>query len=103
MLTAPGQAPPKPGDGIWDEDTWHMAKSSEEAALETLMWTWGEFYDIGVDDGLWWSRRRDGKGGTETASSPEHLRNQLVTDYFALPIRHASPPTSKATTSQDTP
>jgi hypothetical protein len=69
-----------------DEDTWDLPLPGERAALEALAWNWGTAYEIGIDDGEWWYRRRDGKGGRETASAPDTLHNMIVTDYDALPV-----------------
>jgi hypothetical protein len=78
--------------GESDDDTWEMpALSGEQAALEALCWHWGEVYEIGVDDGQWWYRRRDGKGGTETAITPDELRTQIITDYTIMPVPRPVP------------
>jgi hypothetical protein len=79
MLTTPSQPPPggtfdpacpgragQPGDDAWDIP--HLP--GEQAALEALEFNWGDAYDIGVDDGQGWYRRRDNRGGTETANTP---------------------------------
>jgi hypothetical protein len=70
-----------------------MALPGQQAALEALRWNWDEAYHIGCDEGLWWYRRRDGKGATETATTPDHLHTQIITDYFTFPVnREALPP-----------
>jgi hypothetical protein len=69
-----------------DDDTWVPALPGQQAALEALQWNWGQAYKIGVDDGEWWYRRRDGKGGRETASTPDVLRAMIVTDYDTWPV-----------------
>lgn len=81
--------PALPIDGEWpDDDTCdNPAPCGEQAAVEALRCTWGEAYDIGAEEGLWWFRRKDGVGGTETAASPDLLLAQLVIDYGALPVR----------------
>lgn len=95
MVTSSG--PPTPGDytdpacpGRADEpgdDTCGIpVLPGQQAALEALQWHWGNAYEIGVDDGQWWYRRRDGKGGTETAGTPDDLRNQIVIDYTCYPV-----------------
>lgn len=101
MLTTPGQPTP---DGNADpadarcrdqssDDAWDMpALPGERAALEALQWNWGEAYDIGCDDGQWWFRRKDGNSATETASTPDELRNQIVLDYSLCPVRREPPP-----------
>jgi hypothetical protein len=68
------------------DDTWDMPLPGERAALEALRFNWGTAYEIGVDDGQWWYRRRDGLGGRQTATTPEDLRNMIVTDYGAFPV-----------------
>jgi hypothetical protein len=91
-MTTP-QAPTvqQPGDDTWD----NPGLPAERAVLEALQWHWGEVYHIGVDDGQWWFRRRDGKGGTETATTPDQLRTQMSIDYFTFPVnRDALPPIS---------
>ena len=55
--------------------------------MEALRCTWGEAYEVGVDGGLWWFRRKDGIGGIETATSPDGLLAQIVTDHDVLPVR----------------
>jgi hypothetical protein len=101
MLTTPGQSATggnaDPADpvcrGQADDNAWDMpALPGERAALEALQWNWGEAYHIGCDDGQWWFRRKDGKGATETASTPDELRNQIVLDYSLLPVHRESPP-----------
>jgi hypothetical protein len=62
------------------------ALPGQQAALEALQWHWGEVYHIGVDDGQWWYQRKDGKGGTETASTPDALRSMIITDYTIMPV-----------------
>jgi hypothetical protein len=62
------------------------ALPSQHAALEALQWNWGQAYEIGVDDGQWWYKRRDGKGATETASTPNALHTMIVTDYGTWPV-----------------
>jgi hypothetical protein len=59
--------------------------------VEALCCTWGEGYEIGVDEGQWWFRRKDGIGGTETAASPDCLLAQMVIDYDCLPVRFPPP------------
>jgi hypothetical protein len=58
-----------------------------DATLDALRWNWGDAYDIGCDDGVWWFRRRDGIGSQETASSPDALRRAIVDDYTFRPMR----------------
>jgi hypothetical protein len=82
----PGHAD-EPGD-----DTWVPALPGQQAALEALQWHWGKVYHIGCDDGQWWFRRKDGKGGQETASTPDDLRAQIAADYTFLPVRHPATP-----------
>jgi hypothetical protein len=72
----------------------HQALPGQQAALEALRWNWGEVYDIGVDDGQWWCRRRDGLGGRETAATPDQIRTKIINDYTDLPVRHHPPPSN---------
>jgi hypothetical protein len=58
----------------------------EDAALDALRWNWGDAYDIGCDDGVWWYRRRDGLGGTHTALAPDELRAAIIVDYVRRPV-----------------
>lgn len=57
------------------------------AALDALRWNWGDAYDIGLDDGVWWFKRRDGIGGIETASGPDALRRAIIDNYILRPVR----------------
>ncbi|MGH3156268.1 MAG: hypothetical protein ACRDNF_06805 [Streptosporangiaceae bacterium] len=100
MLTTPDQPAPDghtdpadpPGRNQSDDDAWDMpVLPGERAALEALRWNWGEAYHIGCDDGQWWFRRKDGKGPTETASTPDDLRAQIVLDYTLRPVHRAPP------------
>jgi hypothetical protein len=111
MLTTPGPATPDnhaaqphaPRTDPPADDAWNLpALPGQQAALEALQWNWGEPYDIGVDDGQWWYRRRDGLGGTETAATPDSLRNKIINDYTDLPVRR-QPPASNGTPASHTP
>ena len=55
MLTPPpGEPAPQAGEAADDaraDDIWNMALPGVQAALEALVWHWGEAYDIGVQDG----------------------------------------------------
>jgi hypothetical protein len=74
------------------DDAWDLpALPGEQAALEALRWNWDLAYDIGVDDGQWWYRRRDGLGGTETAATPDLLHTRIVNDYTDLPVPRPPP------------
>src|ERR1700723_908513 len=73
-----------------DEDTAEV-RLGEWAVVEALCCTWGEAYEVGVDEGQWWFRRKDGIGGTETATSPDRLLAQMVIDHDCLPVRCAPP------------
>lgn len=76
-----------------DDDTWDIpALPGQQAALEALQWHWGEVYDIGCDDGQWWYRRKDGKGGRETATTPDDLRRQIAADYTFMPVLRPDTP-----------
>lgn len=57
-----------------------------DAQLDALRWHWGDAYDIGCDDGVWWFRRRDGLGGGETASGPDALRAAIIDNYIHRPV-----------------
>jgi hypothetical protein len=89
-----------------DDDTWTPALPGQQAALEALMWNWGPAYEIGVDDGEWWYRRRDGKGGRETASNPDDLHTMIITDYSVYPVpreHHITDDTPPTSTAAETP
>jgi hypothetical protein len=62
-----------------------------ETALEALRWHWGDAYTIGFDDGVWWFRRRDGYGGTGHAPDPKALRDAIIANYVARPVRRDAP------------
>lgn len=81
----------RPGEDIWD--VW--GRCGERAVVEALRCTWGEAYEVGMDGGQWWFRRKDGMGGTETAASPDGLLAQIVIDHDALPVR--CPPPARPT------
>lgn len=81
----------RPGEDIWG--IW--ARCGERAVVEALRCAWGEAYEVGVDGGQWWFRRKDGMGGTETAASPDGLLAQIVIDYDVLPVR--CPPPARPT------
>lgn len=89
--------PALPIDGEWpDDDTCdNPAPCGEQAAVEALRCTWGEAYDIGAEEGLWWFRRKDGVGGTETAAFPGPpagpARHRLRRLARALPAARAWP------------
>jgi hypothetical protein len=82
MPTQPGSTTTHPGDDTWDMP----GLPGDRAALDALAWNWGTAYEIGLDDGQWWYRRRDGKGGRETASTPDTLHSMIVTDYTIWPV-----------------
>jgi hypothetical protein len=112
MLSTP--SPPRP-DGYPDpacqacpdesgDDTWDIpALPGQQAALDALQWHWGTAYHIGVDDGEWWYRRRDGKGATETATTPDDLRTMIITDYTAWPVPREYHTTPDEASSQPAP
>jgi hypothetical protein len=60
-------------DGLtpWDED-----------ALETLLWNWGEAYEIGA----WRAKRRDGLGGWFEADGPQSLDQEITENYAMKPV-----------------
>jgi hypothetical protein len=88
----PGRVPvDQPTDDAWTDEIWNMGLPSEQAALDALRWHWDEAYDIGVEDGQWWYRRKDGIGGIETAATPDGLRAQIIMDYTVLPVRRGLP------------
>jgi hypothetical protein len=57
------------------------------AALDALRLLWGDGYEIGFDDEVWWYRRRDGKGGTQTAPDPDELNKMITDDHTFMPVR----------------
>ena len=57
-----------------------------DAALDALRWHWGNGYDVGFGDGVWWFRRLDGHGGTQTAIGPDEVRNAIIADYTERPV-----------------
>jgi hypothetical protein len=57
-----------------------------DTALDALRWHWGDAYDVGCDDGVWWYRRLDGLDGTRTAIGPDEVRNAIVKDYTDRPL-----------------
>lgn len=60
-------------------------------ALDALEWNWGEAYEIGVTEGLWHAKRRDGLGGTIDAAGPEDLKRAIKDDYTMKPVPRAAP------------
>lgn len=62
-------------------------------ALDALRFDWGDAYEIGLDEdsGVWWARRRDGKGGRIEAPDPDGLRKLILDDYTFLPVRRDLP------------
>jgi hypothetical protein len=63
------------------------ARTFDAAALEALRFLWGDGYEIGFDDEVWWYRRRDGKGGTQTAPYPDELNKMITDDHTFMPVR----------------
>jgi hypothetical protein len=50
----------------------------QERAAEALALTWGELYqDIGVEDGRWRARSRDGDGRVLTGNTPDELAARM--------------------------
>lgn len=97
MLTPPGEPVPQSDEAAgddWTDDIWNMPLPGEAAALDALRWHWDEAYDIGVEDGQWWYRRKDGIGGRETAATPDELRARIIVDYTVLPVHRGQLPTS---------
>jgi hypothetical protein len=108
MLTTPGQPPSEswfdpaypgrvtePGDDAGEGPS----LPGEKTALEELLWSWGEVFEIGVDDGTWWYRRRDGQGTTGQADNPDDLRAQMARDYCLDPAPR--PPSSSIPPGQE--
>lgn len=60
--------------------------TAEDLELAELEHHWGGAYHIGVQDGTWWARRRDGKGGQLTAPDAEALYQAIYADYRANPV-----------------
>ncbi|MGH3420049.1 MAG: hypothetical protein ACRDOD_10730 [Streptosporangiaceae bacterium] len=58
----------------------------EIGPLDELRFHWGSAYDIGLDRGMWFAQRRDGKGSTLTDPLSEGLRRQIAADYLADPV-----------------
>ena len=58
-----------------------------EVMLAVLRWNWGRAYEIEHDAGVWRARRRDGRGSEITTASPEGLRDAMLRDYDADPVR----------------
>jgi hypothetical protein len=56
-------------------------QADQDRELKQLRWHWGDAYDIDVVDGEWQAKRKDGEGGTLTASGPDELRDAMFTDY----------------------
>jgi hypothetical protein len=54
--------------------------------IESLTWNWGEAYVISYADGLWLAQRRDNRE-TLRADDPEALRDAIIKDYAARPVR----------------
>lgn len=54
-------------------------------ALEDLRWHWGEAYQISAHGRQWEARRRD-TSALLTASAPDSLRDQIITDYLSQPV-----------------
>lgn len=63
-----------------------MTGDRELAELAELEYHWGEAYRLGVQDGTWWARRRDGRGGQLTAPDAEALAEAIRADYRANPV-----------------
>jgi hypothetical protein len=111
MLTTPSPPPPEgytdsayPARAGQPGDTWQRpALPGQQAALDALVWNWGTAYEIGVDDGQWWYRRRDGKGGRETATTPDDLRTMIITEYSIYPVPREHHTIPDQTPSQATP
>jgi len=71
----------------------HMGRDRESfteklarQALEGLQFHWGEAYEIGVIDGAWTARRRDGLGAPVEAAGPEDLETAILRDYSLRPV-----------------
>lgn len=56
-------------------------------ALEALLWMWGEFYEVWIDQhiGTWCARRRDA-GGVIEGSGPDELRVEILEDWLLRPV-----------------
>lgn len=61
------------GRGVFDVD--------EDRALDVLRLAWGDFYELGREDGQWAARRRDGSGGPLTGETPDELNRQMRADW----------------------
>jgi hypothetical protein len=59
----------------------------EEEALDALRWHWGDAYSISAaEPDVWVAQRRDNRG-TIRADSPAGLRDRILADYLACPVR----------------
>jgi hypothetical protein len=61
-------------------------RTSIRGSLDVLRMSWSDVFEIGWD-GQWWYRRRDGRGETVTAPTPEELIRLMAQDYREQPIR----------------
>ena len=61
--------------------------AAESWELAELEHHWGDAYRIGVQDGAWWARRRDGRGGLLTAPDAEALLGAVRADYWRERVR----------------
>ena len=59
-------------------------------ALDLLAQIWGGAYDTGCDARMWRYRRKDGNGGTHTASSPGELHPMIADANAPTPAGKAS-------------
>ncbi len=55
--------------GVFDVD--------ESRALDALLMSWGDVYDIGHEYDRWVASRRDGRGAALTGSTPDELSRQM--------------------------
>ena len=58
----------------------------EDRALDALRWLWGDAYTVTVAAGEWQATRRDGLGGTITASLPGGLNRAMREDWSLKPV-----------------
>lgn len=60
---------------------------ADRAALEALIFHWGEAYEIEYsEDHGWRARRRDSLGGWLTAAGPDGLLAEISSDYALRPV-----------------
>ena len=59
----------------------------QDRAIDALLLTWGETYDIGFADGAWRAARLDGTGPLLTGQVPDELAAAIRADWGARSTR----------------